>query len=108
MAGLIQEKPADKYYGSSQDWLFGKDFEITIFSGNENYTFFIEDRRKKLNILDFIPKILKDLELDNNPEISVAPSIDTCGIKVFKSKREEFFKLLESYLLMIEKMRSNK
>ena len=108
MARLIQEKAADKYYGSSQDWLFGKDFEVTIFSGNESYTFFIEDRKRKLDTLDFIPKLLKDLELDNDPEISVAPSIDTCGIKVSKSKREEFFKLLESYLLTIEKMLSNK
>lgn len=108
MAKLIQEKSADKYYGPSQDWLVGKDFEVTIFFGLENYIFFIEDRQKKINPLHFIPKILNDLALSEDPNITITPSIDTCGIKIPKSREKEFFSLLENYLLMIESERGKK
>ena len=105
MATLIEERPADKFQSPQQCWLIGKDFELLIFLGNPIETFFIRDRKGILNPLELIPKIFKELKLDQDPDFEIAPSIDTCGFYVTKKKREELFKLLENYLLSIGKER---
>ncbi len=105
MARLIKEKPDDGFQGSRQVWLIGNDFEITVFTGKITDSFFIHDRKMKLNALDFIPRFIREAEFPADYDVSIQSSIDTCGINVAKKKREELFKLLENYFLLIEKER---
>lgn len=102
MAKLIKKKIGDKYYGDYKDWLIGNRFQLSVYLDNVHCSFFVTDQKSKINSLELIPRLGKELGLFEEPDIALLPSIDTCGIVVPILRHDEIFNKIEKYLLDLE------
>ena len=107
MAQLINEKPANDYFEESKEWLVGNRFIVTVYYGTLNYSIFIDDKNHYFKSLELLPKIGQELGLFDERDIKLTPSIDTCSITVPRIKYDHIFKLIENYLILLERNNKN-
>jgi hypothetical protein len=104
MAKLIKERAGNRYIENSKEWQIGNRFKLTVYLGEKLCSFFIDDNTNKIHSLKLTPKIGEDLGLFEEPQIKLFPSIDTCSIAVPAERHDEIFKLIENYLLNLERI----
>ncbi len=102
MAKLIRQEPEDKFNEERYYWLVAERFEVIVYMGNSNSSFFISDKKNEMNSSELTIKIANELQLYDE-EVKIIPSIDTCGITVPKSHNDRIFKFIENYLLELIK-----